>query len=96
KALAQGRKETLQVDGAALAALTVWHLESDQPVSGVTYRQQLAASCASEIVRLLNAGQQGLAGFAAPDKVLRGLRPADIAILVRDGKEAQAVRNELS
>ncbi|MBI6684582.1 exodeoxyribonuclease V subunit beta [Pseudomonas viridiflava] len=96
RALAQGRKETLQVDGAALAALTVWHLESDQPVSGVTYRQQLAASCASEIVRLLNAGQQGRAVFAAPDKVLRGLRPADIAILVRDGKEAQAVRNELS
>nr|WP_201005670.1 exodeoxyribonuclease V subunit beta [Pseudomonas cichorii] len=96
KALAQGRKETLQVDGAPLAALTVWHLQSDQPVSGTVYRQQLAASCASEIVRLLKGGQQGHTGFAAPDKELRGLLPADIAILVRDGKEAQAVRNELS
>ena len=96
KALAQGRKETLQVDGAPLAALTVWHLPSDQPVSGTVYRQQLAASCASEIVRLLKGGQQGQTGFAAPDKALRGLLPADIAILVRDGKEAQAVRNELA
>ncbi|GFM89204.1 RecBCD enzyme subunit RecB [Pseudomonas cichorii] len=96
KALAQGRKETLHVDGAPLAALTVWHLQSDQPVSGTVYRQQLAASCASEIVRLLKGGQQGHTGFATPDKELRGLLPADIAILVRDGKEAQAVRNELS
>ncbi|KPZ07394.1 Exodeoxyribonuclease V, beta subunit [Pseudomonas tremae] len=95
-ALAQGRKETLQVDGSPLTALTVWHLESEQAVSGVAYRQQLAASCASEIVRLLNAGQQGSAGFASADKTLRGLRPADIAILVRDGKEAQAVRQQLT
>ncbi|RXT62028.1 exodeoxyribonuclease V subunit beta [Pseudomonas syringae] len=95
-ALAQGRKEALHVDGAPLTALTVWHLSSDQPVSGVVYRQQLAASCASEIVRLLNAGQQGRAGFVTPDNTLRGLRPADIAILVRDGKEAQAVRQQLT
>ncbi|PBP51623.1 exodeoxyribonuclease V subunit beta [Pseudomonas syringae] len=95
-ALAQGRKEALHVDGAPLTALTVWHLPSDQPVSGVVYRQQLAASCASEIVRLLNAGQQGRAGFVTPDNTLRGLRPADIAILVRDGKEAQAVRQQLT
>lgn len=95
-ALAQGRKERLEDDGQPLAALTLWHLQTDQPVSGATYRQQLAASCASEIVRLLNAGQQGLAGFASSDKAFRGLLPADIAILVRDGKEAQAIRNELS
>ena len=95
-ALSQGKKSALQLDGAPLAALNVWHMASDQPVSGASYRQQLAASCASEIVRLLNAGQQGRAGFAAPDKELKGLRPADIAILVRDGKEAQAVRGELS
>jgi exodeoxyribonuclease V beta subunit len=95
-ALAQGRKERLDVDGRPLAALTLWHLQTDQPVSGTVYRQQLAASCASEIVRLLNAGQQGQAGFSMADGSLRGLLPADIAVLVRDGKEAQAVRNELN
>jgi exodeoxyribonuclease V beta subunit len=92
----QGRKERFQIDGEVSAALNVWQLESEQPISGAAYRQQLAASCASEIVRLLNAGQQGRAGFAKPDEPLKGLLPADIAILVRDGKEAQAVRAELS
>jgi exodeoxyribonuclease V beta subunit len=92
----QGRKEVFQLDEQPVPALTVWQLESDQPVSGTLYRQQMAASCASEIVRVLNAGQQGRAGFAKPGEPLNGVMPADIAILVRDGKEAQAVRGELS
>ncbi|MFJ3484726.1 exodeoxyribonuclease V subunit beta [Pseudomonas sp. NPDC090202] len=92
----QGRKEHFQVDGQNVAALNVWQLASDQAVSGTLYRQQLAASCASEIVRLLNGGQQGRAGFAKDGEALRGVLPADIAILVRDGREAQAVRGELS
>jgi exodeoxyribonuclease V beta subunit len=93
---AQGRKEHFQIDGTVAPALTVWQMETDQPVSGTVYRQQLAASCASEISRLLNAGQQGRAGFAKTGETLQGLVPADIAILVRDGKEAQAVRAEMS
>ncbi|WP_397450053.1 exodeoxyribonuclease V subunit beta [Pseudomonas sp. NA-150] len=92
----QGRKEVFQVDGQVLPALNVWQLQSEQPVSGAIYRQQLAAACASEIVRLLNDGQQGRAGFAKAGEHLRGVLPADIAILVRDGKEAQAIRGELS
>ncbi|MFW0758297.1 exodeoxyribonuclease V subunit beta [Pseudomonas sp. H11T01] len=92
----QGRKEVLQIDGQPLPALNIWQLAAEQPLSGVVYRQQLAAACASEIVALLNGGQQGHAGFAQNGKDLRGLLPADIAILVRDGKEAQAVRGELS
>jgi exodeoxyribonuclease V beta subunit len=92
---AQGRKETLQINDQTVPALNVWHLSSEQPLSGAVYRQQLAAACASEITALLNGGQQGQVGFAR-DGNLKGLRPADIAILVRDGKEAQAVRAELS
>ncbi|MFJ7798352.1 exodeoxyribonuclease V subunit beta [Pseudomonas sp. NPDC096950] len=92
----QGRKEVLSVDGQSVPALNIWHLSADQPLSGVVYRQQLAAACASEITALLNGGQQGRAGFIQDGKDFRGLLPADIAILVRDGKEAQAVRGELS
>lgn len=92
----QGRKEVLQVEGQSVPALNIWHLSADQPLSGVVYRQQLAAACASEITALLNGGQQGRAGFIQDGKNFRGLLPADIAILVRDGKEAQAVRGELS
>ncbi|KAE9646786.1 exodeoxyribonuclease V subunit beta [Pseudomonas sp. PB103] len=92
----QGRKEKLQIAGQDVAALNVWHLSSDQPLSGAVYRQQLAAACASEITALLNGGQTASAGFTQDGKDFRGLRPSDIAILVRDGKEAQAVRGELA
>ncbi|UZE12703.1 exodeoxyribonuclease V subunit beta [Pseudomonas sp. B21-053] len=92
----QGRKEVLQIDGQNVPALNIWHLPAEQPLSGVVYRQQLAAACASQITTLLNGGQQGRAGFIQDGKDFRGLLPADIAILVRDGKEAQAVRGELS
>ncbi|VVO25002.1 exodeoxyribonuclease V subunit beta [Pseudomonas fluorescens] len=92
----QGRKEVLHIEGRAVPALNVWHLSAEQPLSGAVYRQQLAAACASEITALLNGGQQGHAGFIQEGKDFRGLLPADIAILVRDGKEAQAVRAELS
>jgi exodeoxyribonuclease V beta subunit len=92
----QGRKEKLQVAGQDVAALNVWLLPSDQPLSGAVYRQQLAGACASEITALLNGGQSASAGFTQDGKDFRGLRPSDIAILVRDGKEAQAVRSELA
>ncbi len=92
----QGRRETLQIDGSPVTAFNLWQLPSEQPVSGAIYRQQLAAVCASQIVELLNGGQQGRSGFVIEGQSLRGVLPADIAILVRDGKEAQAVRRELS
>ncbi|WP_085706999.1 exodeoxyribonuclease V subunit beta [Pseudomonas sp. B35(2017)] len=93
---AQGRTERLQVSGQDVAALNLWQLSVDQPLSGAVYRQQFAAACASEIVFRLNGGQTGQVGFAQEGKAFRGLRPADIAILVRDGKEAKAVRDELA
>ncbi|MCP1481030.1 exodeoxyribonuclease V beta subunit [Pseudomonas chlororaphis] len=92
----QGRKEQLHREGQVVPALNVWHLSSEQAISGALYRQQLAAACASEIVALLNGGQQASAGFARDGQPFKGLLPADIAILVRDGKEAQAVRGELA
>ncbi|MDR6918880.1 exodeoxyribonuclease V beta subunit [Pseudomonas sp. 3296] len=92
----QGRKEVLRVEGQVVPSLNIWQLSAEQPLSGALYRQQLAAACASEITALLNGGQQGRTGFVEDAKDFRGLLPADIAILVRDGKEAQAVRGELS
>jgi exodeoxyribonuclease V beta subunit len=92
----QGRKEVLHINGQTVPALNIWQLSAEQPLSGAVYRQQLAAACASEITALLNGGQQGRVGFARDGGDLVGMMPADIAILVRDGKEAQAVRAELS
>ena len=45
---------------------------------------------------LLNGGQQGTAGFQNAEGELRACLPSDIAILVRDGHEAQMVRAELA
>lgn len=92
----QGRKEVLLQQGQPVTAMNLWLLPSEQPISGAVYRQQMAAVCAGQIVELLNGGQQGRCGFAREGEELRGVLPADIAILVRDGKEAQAVRGELS
>ena len=93
---AKGRGEQFLIDGEPCAALQCWQLESEEPVSGSAYRQQLAASCASHIVALLNGGQQGSAGFRNAEGELRPCLPSDIAILVRDGHEAQMVRAELA
>ncbi|MEN5303794.1 exodeoxyribonuclease V subunit beta [Pseudomonas sp. TWI628] len=93
---AKGRSERLLIDGEACAALQCWQLESEEPVSSTLYRQQLAASCASHIVSVLNGGQRGVTGFSDDQGGLRPCQPSDIAILVRDGHEAQRVRSELA
>ena len=93
---AQGRKERLQLAGDISPALHCWHLPSDEPVSGAVYRQQLASSCATHIANLLNDSQAGVTGFVDSGGELRPCLPSDIAILVRDGREAQQVRAELT
>ncbi|UQY35081.1 exodeoxyribonuclease V subunit beta [Pseudomonas fulva] len=92
---AQGRKEVWTVEGHAQPALNLWHLPSDEAIAKGRYLDALAASAASEIVRLLVLGQQQRAGFLQGD-TLTALRPSDIAVLVRDFKEAQAIRGELA
>ncbi|MBJ9978399.1 exodeoxyribonuclease V subunit beta [Pseudomonas sp. S75] len=92
---AMGRRERLVIEGQPCAALNGWHLPSDEPLSGSQYRQQMAARCASHIVTLLTGGQRGQSGFQDQDGNIQGCRPADIAILVRDGREAQLIRHEL-
>ncbi len=92
---AEGREEIWTVDGQAQPALATWQLATDGPVAKETYFDALGEGAASEIVRLLNLGQQGLAGFSK-DGTLVPLRPSDIAVLVRDFKEAQTIRGELA
>lgn len=92
---AQGRKEVWTVEGQAQPALNLWHLPSEEAIAKGRYLEALAASAASEIVRLLVLGQQQRAGFIENGE-LTPLRPSDIAVLVRDFKEAQAIRGELA
>ena len=93
---AQGRKEQWRVEGQTQPALSAWLVESDEPISRDQYIEAMAASSATEIVRLLNLGQQQQAGFENAQGQLQTLQPNHIAVLVRDLREAQAMRKHLA
>jgi len=96
---AQGRRDTLEIDGNPVSGLTIWQLppEGDSDVVGATrYRERMAAHAASSVREWLALAQQGRAGLRDAAGKLSPLRPADIAILVRSGTEAQAIRDALA
>ena len=84
------------VDGPyqALAMCTT----DQEEMKAEEYRTFFASHCAEHIVSLLNDPQ---VGFAEPDPEQLGgrfvrLQPADIAVLVRDRREAAAIRQALA
>jgi exodeoxyribonuclease V beta subunit len=71
------------VQGAEQPALTVWHLSAEartKPPRKAVFQTRMAALFASQMVRLLNA---------------RAAAPGDMAVLVRSGAEARAMRQAL-
>jgi exodeoxyribonuclease V beta subunit len=88
---ANGRREQLVTSAGLMPAMTLVHDLEVRNSEGS--RKVFAARCAEQIVTWLNDSQ---AGFAEPGKPFQRLRPADIAILVRTGKEADAVRQQLA
>ncbi|HPW29961.1 MAG TPA: exodeoxyribonuclease V subunit beta, partial [Rhodoferax sp.] len=91
KVRANGRNENLVTSVGPMPAMTLVH---DLEIRNADEsRRVFAARCAEQIVTWLNDDQ---AGFAEAEKPLKPLRPADIAVLVRTGKEADAVRHELA
>ncbi len=93
---AHGTSEQLQLQGRPATPLNIWLQPPDSEdeksgqcwLSRSAYQRQMAASTASTLVHWLNDDQ---CGFATREG-WRRLRPADIAILVRSGTEAEAVR----
>jgi exodeoxyribonuclease V beta subunit len=65
---------------AMTPAMTVWHLPSPTPLGTTHYVQRMSAICASHMVASLQSG---------------AVQPADLAVLVRDGQEAKAIRQAL-
>ncbi|GHU31013.1 RecBCD enzyme subunit RecB [Betaproteobacteria bacterium] len=98
---AKGRDEVWKVEGQTQSALTVWYLRSEmgkplgKPFAKGAYVDAMAVYAAEEIARLLKLGRQNRAGFSKNGQ-LTALRPNDIAVLVRDGNEAKAIRRQLS
>jgi len=90
---ANGRKEQLVNHGAPVPAMQVlWHDAEGEPVGSETLRHLMANACAEQIVQWLSDAQ---VGFAQDGKALERLRPRDMAVLVRTGREAAAVRQQL-
>ena len=87
---ARGRAEQFVAAGAAPAALQVG-LCLDDDLKADDYRAFFAHHCAEHIATLLNDPGAGFADGAAFTR----LQPADIAILVRDRREAAAIRAAL-
>lgn len=90
KVEARGRAERLVMSSGAVPSVT-FCLDTELRSTSDS-RDLYAALCAERIVSLLN--DPG-AGFAQSELPLQRLRPADIAVLVRTGTEAAAVRQAL-
>lgn len=95
------KSEQLEDDGCPLAGLTIWSRPDLGMNNKDAYLATLAASCASEICRLLRGGHDGRTGFRrlakdGTDNDWRALQPSDIAILVRDFNEAGQIRSALA
>lgn len=91
---AQGKQQQFVHAQGLQKALEVWWLDQESEQKSISmgaYRAQMAEACASKIVDLLNDDK---AGFKAEN--WRRLAPRDIAILVGNGSEADAVREALA
>lgn len=99
---ANGRSEQLLLHGEPAPALTGWLLPGDGgsgcldgSVNKKAYLRAAARHCANRIAGWLNQTQN--TGFRAGiDTELTPLKAGDIAVLVRDRKEAKAIREALN
>ncbi|OJA05149.1 exodeoxyribonuclease V subunit beta [Halomonas sp. QHL1] len=97
---AKGTSDTLVLKGKPLPAMTLWPLESDEPLSKTAYQSEMAERCASHMAALLEAGRKQQAGFAKAadngEQTLTPLAPSDMAVLVNGLQEARAIRLALA
>ncbi|MCB5161666.1 exodeoxyribonuclease V subunit beta [Marinomonas algarum] len=76
--------------GETQAALQFLYLKSDEPVSAKEYRIQMAESCAAHVHGVLLEGQKGTTFIGE-----QGVRPKDIALLVTNFTQADALKDAL-
>lgn len=96
---AKGRARTLRIDSQDAPPLTGWTL-SGEPCGVSVFIDEMAARCATDICRRVQAGAGGQAVFYPSDSGVEvggtALQPRDIAILVSNGKQAAAIQQALS
>ena len=95
--VANGVGEEFVANGERCAVLK-WACDLT-PKSGAQLREEFSHHCAQQVLDWLEGHE---VGFLSPEKgqiqgqALKALKPSDIAILVRTGNEARAVRRALS
>ncbi len=98
-AAGKGDEAPLEIDGRAPAPLAIWLLGREPAEPGKSpgvlakgkAQAQAAAACAEAIAELLDQGEAGRARLEG-----RNLEARDLAVLVRDRHEAEAVRRALA
>ncbi|WP_213997026.1 exodeoxyribonuclease V subunit beta [Arsukibacterium sp.] len=95
---AKGNSWQLHIAQQPVAALTGWlpDFEIDKALSRQAYLDRYASGCASYITDILQQAASGAAYFINDDGEKRQLKPSDIAILVNNQSEAQAIREQLA
>ncbi|MDA5563099.1 UvrD-helicase domain-containing protein [Cobetia sp. MMG027] len=85
----------------AACALNLWWANGER-LSADAHRRDMSRACRTQIQTLLEgqqrlaAGEPGLVFMDAGDSTVRGVAASDIAVLVRNGREAAAVRGALA
>lgn len=95
---AGGRNDPLWLQGRPASPMTLWYFDNPDdahgPLARADYYRYAAQAAASQIVHWLAAATDGQTGFGAT-ACEQPLQPADIAILVRTGQEAQVISQAL-
>lgn len=92
---AAGAKRRLLYDGHLVAAMHLEIFPSDKPMGVGAYMEMAAAHAAAHIVDLLDTAQTGRCMFVDEQQTEINLRPRDIAVLVRNRREAACIRTAL-
>lgn len=90
--LAAGTRRRLVYDGQPVAAIQMEVFPGEKPMSVGAYMETAAAHASSRIVEWLEAAQTGQCGFVDENGTQLALRPRDIAVLVRNRREAACIR----
>ncbi len=95
---AKGTTHQLLIAEQSASALTAWlpDNETEKVLSRQAYLERYASGCASYIASILQQAVSGTTYFRASDGDTHPLKPSDIAILVNNQHEAQAIRRQLT
>jgi exodeoxyribonuclease V beta subunit len=88
-------KNELQYRGQRIPALELHVLSDTSALNVGSYISEAASHAAAHICDMLSAAQSGLCTFTDNTNTQTSLRPRDIAVIVRNGREANAIRTAL-